>query len=71
MHIQWLTTYAKNPGPWQSGWKLHAIAAQDTEKLEDTKGRVAACGLRPRHGWSIDLFINVKCKKCVKKIANL
>lgn len=63
--IHWLTT-APNPrspatgsDAGQRGWKLHAVNADD-----DIGPRAAACGLKPRHGWSLDMFIKDKCCKC-------
>jgi hypothetical protein len=66
--IHWLTT---SPNPrssatghdaGQRGWKLHAVDL-------DVNVHRALCGLFPRHGWGLDLFIDDKCKKCVKKVA--
>ena len=32
MHITWVTTNDKNGGgPWQSGWKEHAVPLADSE----------------------------------------
>ncbi len=47
-----------------TGWKLHAVQATDSESLEEVKDRRAICGLLPRHGWSLDLFIEDKCSRC-------
>jgi hypothetical protein len=41
----------------QRGWRLHAV------KPGAGRYRAAACGLRPRHGWSLDLFIDDRCKR--------
>lgn len=72
MPLQWLTT---NPNPrspatghdaGQRGWKLHAVEADDRE-IMPLKGRRAACGLIPPHGWGLDLFIEDRCKRCAAK----
>jgi hypothetical protein len=52
-----------------SGWKLHAVAGDDTTTLSSLRSTAAACGLVPRHGWSMDLFIDGSeaghyCKRC-------
>ena len=70
--FQWLTT-APNPrspatgfDAGQRGWKLHRVAARETEQFASLRGRRAACGLVPRHGWSLDLFIEDKCDRCAR-----
>ena len=30
---------------------------------------MAFCGLRPRHGWGVDLFIDRQCARCTAVIA--
>lgn len=71
--IHWLTT---TPNPrssatgvdaGQRGWKLHAIRTEE-DSFEAIKFHVSSCGLRPSHGWSLDLFIEDKCKKCLAKL---
>lgn len=75
MLVTWLTTNDKNGGgPWQSGWKEHAIPLEDGENEKHTSPsalgkRRALCGLRPRHGWGVDLFIDEKCSRCVARLA--
>jgi hypothetical protein len=76
MPIQWLTTdhnpRARRTG-WDAGntgWKLHAVEAGDLEKFSEIGGRTALCGLRPRWGWSLDLFVDEKCKRCEKKVVS-
>lgn len=68
--IQWLTT-APNPraishsaDAGQRGWRVHAVFASDKETSEEIRTRRAACGLRPSHGWDVDLFIEERCSKC-------
>ena len=53
----------------QRGWRTHAVAAHGKESLDDVKHRVAACGLRSAHGWTIDMFIEAKCKRCEAAMA--
>jgi hypothetical protein len=72
--IQWFTT-APNPrsrstgyDAGQRGWRLHAVMAGDHQKFSELRyGYPGLCGVRPRHGWSLDLFIDAKCVRCVKK----
>ena len=77
MHITWVTTNDKNGGgPWQSGWKEHAVPLADSEEEKNMAfsslgKRRALCGLRPRHGWGIDLFIDEKCKRCEAKVGRV
>jgi hypothetical protein len=73
MAIQWLTT-APNPrsaatgfDAGQRGWKLHAVNAAADENFAGLKYRAALCGLRPRHGWGLDMFVEDKCKRCLEK----
>lgn len=68
--IHWLTT-APNPASratgydaGRRGWKLHAIEADKSTKLVDIKDRRSLCGIRPAHGWGVDLFIEHVCDRC-------
>ena len=77
MKIQWLTT-APNPrssameyDAGQRGWRLHAVNADDSETFLSIGSRAAACGLRPAHGWSRDMFIEDKCQRCMAKMTSL
>ena len=62
----WLTT-APNPKRHRTfygddgvtGWKLHFVPPDSA---------IAICGLRPKHGWGIDSFIDEKCIKCLNAI---
>jgi hypothetical protein len=71
--VQWLTSrpsgraHTCGADRGQTGWRLHAVEAAKSETFADIGARVALCGLRPRHGWSLDLFIDEKCKRCVKE----
>lgn len=48
----------------QVGWKLHAVPATGGETYAEIKRRPALCGLRAKHGWATDLFINAPCSRC-------
>lgn len=70
---QWLTT-VPNPrvrgfgaDAGQRGWKLHAVLCAVGWKLP---GRYenAVCGMRPGHGWGLDLFIDNECKRCARVV---
>ena len=71
MTLHWLTTQpnprsaATGHDAGQRGWRLHAIVTDSTTL--SLKGSVALCGLRPRHGWGLDLFIEMRCKRCERK----
>jgi hypothetical protein len=73
--IQWLTT-APNPrspatghDAGQRGWRLHAVET-DSDSFEEIRRLPALCGLRAVHGWSLDTFVEDKCKRCVAKAAD-
>ena len=64
----------------QVGWRLHlvntgidvrdhpfAYALPENEREIDVSP--ALCGLRAKHGWGLDMFIDAPCKRC-KKIAD-
>lgn len=70
--LQWLTT---SPNPrvratgydaGQRGLRLHAIEATETTPLSSVRYKQALCGLRPGHGWGMDLFIDRPCRRCVR-----
>lgn len=72
--IHWLTT-APNPispstgyDAGQKGWRLHAVNTEATKFSELRYGKRALCGVLPAHGWSMDMFIEDKCKRCVEKL---
>ena len=72
---QWLTT-APNPlsrsfgtfDAGQRGWRLHAVRATAETKFDQIKGQSALCGLIPRHGWDLDMFVTDRCKRCAAKM---
>ncbi len=65
MGHQWVVTntYTRYGEP--RGWKLHAVEADESAAFEDIKGLDAACGLRSKRGWGLDLFIEKKCARCL------
>ena len=71
MKYEWLTTQPNPRSPatgydaGQRGWKLHLV------DVEGEHTPSAVCGLRPRHGWGLDMFINDKCERCVKAWRNI
>ena len=74
-YCQWLTT-APNPrvrgygaDDGQRGWRVHAVIAPSTATFQDLRNIPALCGLLPRHGWGMDLFVEEKCKRCVDAAA--
>jgi hypothetical protein len=75
--IQWLTTkpsgraHTCGADDGVTGWKMHAVVASDKTLLKDLGRQPALCGLRPRHGWGMDLFIEDHCKRCEKKANEL
>lgn len=78
MATQWLVTdVSPRRAPYLEpvGWKLHAVAAKDTDTVESTRKIPAACGLRARYGWTVDLYIpererdGNRCKRCVRALA--
>ncbi len=72
--FQWLTTeqnpnvkqYGVDQG--QRGWRTHAVEATATQTLESVRYVKAACGLLPRHGWGMDLFVDRPCARCLVKV---
>lgn len=74
MPIHWLTTQANPNRPatgfdaGQTGWRLHALDVTDDALFSEIRRTRSICGLMPRHGWSLDLFIDRKCERCEKKL---
>jgi hypothetical protein len=72
--FHWATTSPNPSAPQtgfdagQRGWRLHAVAVQPGEQYGAYKRRPALCGLWPRHGWGLDLFIDSECAKCLAAI---
>lgn len=75
--VQWLCTnpsgksHTHGADDGRTGWKWHAVEATEQTTLQEVKRRRALCGLLPRNGWTLDLFMdtNLKCKRCVERIA--
>jgi hypothetical protein len=77
---EWLTT---NPHPeafiggydaGQRGWRLHRVNLGGSTRTDWYNGEEidispALCGLRPAHGWGLDLYIEEKCKRCLRALA--
>lgn len=69
--VEWVTTTplvyvlgTDTGAAWEiRGWRVHAIPRSAKDKRAK-----AACGLRPAHGWSFDLFITERCKRCVRAL---
>lgn len=66
----WLTT-APNPrsrstgfNAGQRGWKLHAVPDATADAKLPLTGVRSACGIRPRHGWDLDMYIEDRCTRC-------
>lgn len=70
--VHWLATHpnplstATGVDAGQGGWRLHAVEAPKDAKFSELRGRRAACGLLPRHGWGHDLLIEDKCERCLR-----
>jgi hypothetical protein len=74
--IEWITT-APNPrtratgfDAGQRGWKLHAVEVIE-DSFERSRYQAAACGVLPAHGWSLDLFIEDRCKRCLRRLGSI
>lgn len=79
--MQWLTT-SPNPRAYsggydagQRGWRLHAVLVPSHVAAPATfsslRWEPALCGLRPSHGWGLDMFIEDRCKRCTAKAREL
>ena len=71
---QWVTT-APNPrslatglDDGQRGWRLHAVRATDDPNFSQLCEQSALCGLIPRHGWDLNMFVTDRCKRCAAKM---
>lgn len=68
---EWCTT-SPNPnsrdfGPdaGQRGWRIHLVPKGQSEHMFYGKYKAPSlCGIRPRHGWGLDLFIDEPCARC-------
>ena len=61
----------------QVGWRLHLgktevhikahpLASALPKNWSQVDVSPAFCGLRPKHAWSLDMFIDEPCKRCMK-----
>ena len=73
----WLTT---SPNPrsratgydaGQRGWRLHLVDVDGRKNSKGVDNAPALCGLRPAHGWGVDLFIDRPCARCLAKMEKL
>lgn len=69
----WLTT-APNPrtratgfNAGQRGWRLHFVPEATEADKAPIRGKVSLCGIRPAHGWDLDMYIDDKCERCLRK----
>ncbi len=49
------------PDAGQVGWRLHAVWCSPVGVVSGP----SLCGVHPAHGWSVDLFIEHECKRCL------
>jgi hypothetical protein len=54
-----------------TGWKMHGIYGEEKQTFASLGRATSLCGLRPRHGWGMDLFIEDPCLRCVAKAMSL
>lgn len=73
--IIWLTTQASGRAHTHgaddgvTGWKLHAVECpSENMSFPEIKHYRALCGLSPRMGWGLDLFIEDKCSRCLMAV---
>lgn len=75
-NYQWVMTDVR-PGTPATGydagrrsWKWHAVEASSTDSFAAIRHHRAACGLRARHGWTMDLFAHDddRCTRCEKAL---
>ena len=68
---EWLTTSPnpRHPGTGydagQKGWRFHLVPKDKPEYWFFGKYKAPAlCGVRPRYGWGLDMFIDAPCERC-------
>lgn len=72
--MHWLTTTPNPRSPatgfdaGQRGWRLHYVDSK-SDSFKEIKHVRALCGLLPKHGWSLDLFITSRCARCERALA--
>lgn len=75
----WKSAHKHSADQNQVGWRLHivdtSVGPEYIRPLGSTKIVVnkspALCGLRPKHGWARDLFIDRECNRCLKAAERL
>lgn len=65
--LVWLTTGATRDNGEPRGWRMHAVPGLNADTLIEVKRRRALCGTLSSHGWDIDLFIEKKCARCLRR----
>ena len=50
---------------------MHAVEGPADATLTSLKGKKALCGLTPRMGWDLDLFVDTQCKRCLSKVRDM
>lgn len=46
------------------GWRLHTVKVPIGVTFDELRKLRSLCGLRPKHGWGGDLFIDEPCARC-------
>jgi hypothetical protein len=76
IEVQWLTTapsgrsHTHGADDGQTGWRLHAVPGAGHEPCSVFNTRRSLCGILPRTGWGLDMFIERRCKRCEAKLAS-
>lgn len=75
---EWLVTMASDKAhthradDGRIGWKEHAVLATPDTKTSDLARSRALCGLKPRYGWDVDLYISDQpCARCLAQAVKL
>lgn len=75
---QWVTTVPNPRAPatgfdaGQRGWKLHLADLAQPGAAAHGKNRARSlCGIMPRHGWGLDLFVAEPCARCEARARKL
>lgn len=76
-NVQWLTTVPSGKAhtcvmdDGVTGWKRHAVMANESQSFSEIAEQRSMCGLLPKHGWGSDLFIpdekRYRCLRCLRK----
>jgi len=53
----------------QRGWRTHAVRGNLKTRFSEIRKARSACGLQPRHGWGMDLWVERRCVKCERKMS--